>query len=103
MVLHYSECLGLILMGQAFESVLEIRFRQLPGHRKIKQKQYALRANALKRDLDASIDIRNSFLPGQRVDMSMIFNGGPGGSSSCPGCKCTTNKTEQGMNSQTQW
>ena len=61
-VLHYSECVELILMGQAFESILDIRLRHLPGHRKIKQ--YTLRANALNRDLNVSIDIRNSFLPG---------------------------------------
>lgn len=40
------------LTSQAFDSILEIRFRQLPGHRKIKHKEYALRANVINRDVD---------------------------------------------------
>ena len=88
---------------KAFEAVLEIRFRQLPGHRKIKQREYALRANSLERDLEQSLAFNRCFLPGQRIDMSMVFDGGSHGLSSCPGCKLVTFKTEELLDSQVQW
>ena len=88
---------------KAFEAVLEVRFRQLPGHRKIKQKEYALRNNALKRDVEKSLAFTRCFLPGKRIDMSMIFDGSIGGRSSCPGCKLVTSKTEEEHDSQVQW
>ena len=103
MALPHNFCLNTILNGQAFDAVLEVRFRQLPGHRKIKQKQYVLRADAMKKDLEPSVAFRNSFLPGQRIDMSMIFDSRSGGISSCPGCKLATNKTEEDLDSQTKW
>ena len=40
------------LTSKAFESILELRFRGLPGHRKIRQKEYALRANVINKDVD---------------------------------------------------
>ena len=89
--------------SKAFEAVLELRFRQLPGHRKIKQKEYALRNNALKRDVERSLAFTRCFLPGKRIDMSMIFDGSVGGRSSCPGCKLVTSKTEEELDSQVQW
>lgn len=90
-------------ISKAFEAVLEVRFRKLPGHRKIKQREYALRAKALDRDLEQSLAFNRCFLPGQRVDMSMIFDGGLGALSSCPGCKLVTSKTEKELDSQVQW
>ncbi|MCJ1460592.1 hypothetical protein MMC28_010974 [Mycoblastus sanguinarius] len=80
---------------EAFEAVLEVRFRQLPGHRKIKQREYALRSDVLKKDVEQSIAFTRCFLPGQRIDMSMIFDGGSGSLSSCPGCKFSTAKTAE--------
>ncbi|KAM0800303.1 hypothetical protein BDR22DRAFT_258396 [Usnea florida] len=87
---------------EAFEAVLEVRFRQLPGHRKIKQREYALRNNALERDVEKSLAFTLCFLPGKRIDMSMIFDGSIGGRSSCPGCQLVTSKTEEGLDSQVQ-
>ncbi|KAF6235175.1 hypothetical protein HO173_006804 [Letharia columbiana] len=40
---------------EAFEAVLEVRFRQLPGHRKIRQGEYALQASSWKRDVERSL------------------------------------------------
>ena len=88
---------------KAFEAVLEVRFRNLPGHRKIKQREYALRTNTFDRDLEQSLPFNRCFLPGQRIDMSMIFDGGFGGLSSCPGCKLVTSKTKEELDSQLQW
>ena len=55
---------GTELTLKVFESILQVRFRQLPGHRKIKQKEYALQANVSSKDVDSSIAFNRSFLPG---------------------------------------
>ena len=60
-------------MSKVFEAVLEARFRQCPGHRKITRKEYALRSNTQDRDIERTVDFRRCFLPGRRVEMSMIF------------------------------
>ena len=89
--------------SKAFEAVLEVSFRKLPGHRKMKQREYALRNNALQRDVEKSLAFTRCFLPGKRIDMSMIFDGSIGGRSSCPACQLVTSKTEEGLDSQVQW
>ena len=77
------------LTFKTFGAVLESRFQQLPGHRKIKRKEYALRSNCLGKDVDTSIAFNRCFLPGQRYDMSMIFNSGHP-QNSCPACYLDT-------------
>ena len=72
---------------QAFQSVLEMRFRQLPGHSKIQRKEYALQANRSNHEIDSALTFRRWFQPGQDVDMSMVFDSFPTPSTSCPGCK----------------
>ena len=89
--------------SQAFEAVLEVRFRTLPGHRKIKQREYALRAKSLKRDIGPFLAFNRCFLPGQRIDMSMIFDDDTGSLSSCPGCHMVTSTSENEHNTQVQW
>lgn len=73
------------LICKAFEAVLEVRFRQLPGHRKVKQKEYALGATFINTDVDRSIAFNRYFLPGRHYDMSMIFNA-TRTQNSCPAC-----------------
>lgn len=87
---------------EAFEAVLEVRFRQLPGHRKIRQGEYALQASSWERDVERSLALNRCFLPGQRINMSMIFDGKFGRLSSCPGCHLVTSKTEEELDSQVQ-
>ena len=77
------------LIYKAFEAVLEVRFRQLPGHRKVKQKEYALGATFINKDVDRSIAFNHCFLPGRHYDMSMIFNA-PRTQNSCPACLLDT-------------
>ena len=88
---------------KAFESVLEIRFRQLPGHRKIKRREYALQVKTSDRDLEQSLAINRCFLPGQRIDMIMVFDGGRRGLVSCPGCHFVTSKKKELVGSHVQW
>ncbi|KAL6718360.1 hypothetical protein ACLMJK_004449 [Lecanora helva] len=88
---------------EAFDRVLECRFRHLPGHQKIKEGHYVLRSRQMKRDLNKSLAIEQCFLPGQRIDMSVIFNARPFLSASCPGCNLVTDQTQDQFGSQVQW
>lgn len=47
-----------------------------------------------------SIAFNRCFLPGQRINMSMIFDGGFGGVSSCPEYYLVTSQTEEGVDAQ---
>ena len=79
------------LTFKAFESILEVRFRQLPGYRKIKRKEYALRSNFIDKDVDTSTStaFNRCFLPGQHYDMSMVFNAAHT-QNCCPACLVDT-------------
>ena len=88
---------------QAFEAVLEIRFRDLPGHQKIKQKEYALTSKTMNKDIERSLAFKRCFLPGQHIYMSMIFKLGSDNSMSCPGCKMMTTKSQEKLDSQVEW
>ena len=72
---------------QAFQSVLEVRFRHLPGHAKVQRKEYALQAERSNREIDSDLAFRRWFQPGQAVDMSMVFDRFLARNTSCPGCK----------------
>ena len=60
-------------MNQVFDAVLEVRFRQCPGHRKITQKEYALQSKTQTEDIERTVDFRRCFYPGRRVEMFMVF------------------------------
>ena len=66
--------------------MLEVRFRQLPGHGKVQRNEYALEASRSNQDIDCALAFRRWFRPGQEVDMSMVFNNSAGQATSCPGC-----------------
>jgi len=78
--------LQFITSWDAFHSVLEVRFRNMPGHRKLKQRRYALQAGGTGRDVELSRPWQNAFLPSQRIEMSFIFEDRSGGNT-CPGCQ----------------
>lgn len=95
-----SHCSGLTV-SQALEAVLEVKFRQVPGHQKIKRREYTLRALHMSADIEHSVPFTSHFLPGRHVDMTMLFKGGP--ESSCPGCKLETVRAEADAECQIQW
>ena len=80
---------GTELISKVFESILEQRFRHVPGHRKIKQKKYVLRSNVSNKDVDCSIAFNRCFLPGWHYDMSMVFDA-TRVQNSCPACLLDT-------------
>jgi hypothetical protein len=83
--------LQFVTSWDAFNAVLEIRFREMQGFKKVKQKQYGLQDKATKRDIEQTRPWQRAFLPGQRIEMSFLFdaqnNQGGVGDVTCPGCQ----------------
>ena len=90
---------GIELISKVFDSTLEQRFRDFPGHRKIKQKKYVLRSNVSKKDVDRSISFNRCFLPGRHYDMSMVFDA-TRVQTSCPACLL---ETYDASDAQVKW
>lgn len=77
-----------ITSWEAFDSVLDVRFRNIPGHTKILSKEYILQEHVTRRDISRDQPWEGAFLPGQRVDMSMLFDDTwEDGRMSCPRCQ----------------
>lgn len=93
-----SFSLQFITSWQAFHSVLECRFQDMPGQTKMRKRQYALQASGTERDIKLSLPWQAALRPGQQYHMSFIFNqddASESSSTSCPGChtqpKCSSN------------
>ncbi|KAH7085738.1 hypothetical protein BKA63DRAFT_402029 [Paraphoma chrysanthemicola] len=86
--------LQFVTSWDAFNAVLEIRFREMQGFQKIKKKQYGLQEKATKREIEQSRPWQRAFLPGQRIEMSFLFDTQDPESGvdkvSCPGCQTTS-------------
>ena len=90
-------------MNQVFDAVLEARFRQCPGHRKITRKEYSLRFDTQTKEIERTIDFRRSFLPGRRVEMSMVFEASRLKFNICPGCNLRCPESQEFQMSGTEW
>jgi hypothetical protein len=77
--------LQFITSWDAFHSVLEIRFQNMPEYSILKQRRYELQAGGTGREIQLSCPWQHAFLPGQRVEMSFIFADRSSGNT-CPGC-----------------
>ncbi|KAK3367404.1 hypothetical protein B0T24DRAFT_390146 [Lasiosphaeria ovina] len=77
----------------ALHAVLEIRFRNIQGADKIERREYSLQDHRTGREISRSRPWEGAFLPGQRVDMSLIFQHKRSttpvaeGANMCPGCR----------------
>ena len=91
------------LLNKVFDAVFEARFRQCPGHRKIIGKEYALRSNIHRKDIERTVDFRRCFLPGLHVDMSMIFVRSPLKCDVCPGCNFPSPESQECRLSDIEW
>jgi hypothetical protein len=83
--------LQFVTSWEAFNAVLEIRFKDIQGFEKIKKKQYGLQEKATRREIDQNRPWQRAFLPGQRINMSFIFDTSGNSSeevayATCPGC-----------------
>jgi hypothetical protein len=65
--------LQFITCWDALQAVLEVRFRGIQGSKKVLRKEYALQYRATGKDIDLTRTWEGAFLPGQWVDMSMVF------------------------------
>lgn len=72
---------------EAFQAVMEVRFRYVPGLKKVRNIEYAIHESSSKRKLDLTAPWDSIFLPGRKVNMSMVFRRPQTSMSSCPGCQ----------------
>ena len=96
--------LQFVASWDAFDAVLETQFRNLQGHSKIMNKEFVLQEHATRRDISRMRPWDGAFLPGQKVEMSIIFINFTDArqeiNPSCPGCqKVCDSYSEAGM----QW
>ncbi|PVH89250.1 hypothetical protein DL98DRAFT_647802 [Cadophora sp. DSE1049] len=65
--------LQFISSWEAFDAVLELRFRLVQGYAKVKNQEYVLQEHATRREIRRHLPWEVSFLPGQRIVMALIF------------------------------
>lgn len=93
--------LELINSWEVFETVLVARFNRLPGQGKITRREYAITEANLKFDIDRTQSFESSFIPGRRLDMSMVFKGHDElMGTSCPSCR---QKSSEASSIQVKW
>jgi len=94
--------LELINSWDVFDNVLAARFIDLPGEGKVARGEYAIHEPNLVRDLERSQPFAACFMPGNRLDMMMVFRAENDSTpkNSCPGCKTVS---EEGSSSSMQW
>jgi hypothetical protein len=66
---------------------MEIRFRHVPGLRKVQNNEYTIQEPLSKRKLDLKAPWDSVFLPGRKFNMSIVFRKAQNPVSSCPGCQ----------------
>jgi hypothetical protein len=88
---------------EAFQAVMEVRFRHVPGLKKFQRREYLLQESGSKRKLDLQAPWDSVFLPGRRVVMSMIFQTPQISTSSCPGCQTENTAPTSIPQSEVQW
>lgn len=89
-----------ITSWEAFDSVLELRFRGIQGYAMVQNKKYAIHESAAKREINRLQPWEASFIPGQRVFMSMLFDDLANPMTSCPKCHLDANARSD---SDIQW
>lgn len=88
---------------EVFQAVLEARFQDVPGLKKVKSHEYAMQDVASRRKIDLTRPWESIFRPGRRVNMSMVFQQNEAQSSSCPGCLSTNTVVGEDTNDDVQW
>ena len=80
----------------AFHAVLEQRFQDVQGYKKVQREEYILQEHATRREIKQSQRWETAFLPGQRIEMSFVFKSADQESTrtSCPSCKTSADDLE---------
>lgn len=87
----------------AFQAVLEARFENVPGLRKVINLEYAMQDTQSKKIIDLSGPWENAIRPGRKFVMSMIFQMSNAVVSACPGCSTETSSRLVNAGSDIQW
>lgn len=93
----------------ALEAVLENRFLGIQGFEKIQRGQYALHDSATGMDIARQRNWEGAFLPGQKVNMSMLFRchrpfrGERSSESSATTCPWCHSRSTQSTDSEVNW
>lgn len=90
--------LQFVTSWEAFHAVMESRFSNLQGFRKIQQRKYGLQDGATGKKIALTRPWQRAFLPGQRVEMAFIFqsDGAEDASATnttCPSCQSLSQNT----------
>ena len=86
---------------EAFDSVLQSRFRGLQGYELVRKRRYVMQDSATMRTVDQRGPWEASFLPGQKVLMSMLFEDAEKyRRNCCPNCQTPSLDPQD---SETQW
>lgn len=74
-VLGRTTQIDMVYVGSwdAFDAMLEACFRDYPGHEKVAQKDYVFQDGKTNRELQRSVPWSGAFIPGQHVNMGLIF------------------------------
>jgi hypothetical protein len=74
----------------AFDAVLEVRFRGLDGHEKVIKRDFVLQEHATGFEIRRSRAWEASILPGQRIEMSFVFSQEGSFASTAVDASCTS-------------
>lgn len=86
----------------AFQAVLEVRFSEVPGLRKVKKLEYVMQDTASKKALDLGRPWESIFRPGRKVIMSILFQEFGSTPSTCPAC-LEDDRAAAGEGTHIQW
>ena len=89
----------------AFDAILRMRFKDVQGYKKVQNKEYVFQDHATKREVKRIRTWEGAFLPGQRIDMSLVFTkkmkeAEDVPSTSCPNCRASSAHV---LESEIQW
>ncbi|KAH8819392.1 hypothetical protein F5884DRAFT_10370 [Xylogone sp. PMI_703] len=84
---------------EAFDAILRLRFENVQGYKKVQNNEYILQEHATRREIARTRPWNLAFLPGQRVDMSLIFTkkaeeAEATPSTSCPNCHAVSHQSQ---------
>ena len=91
--------LEFIRSAEAFVAVLAVNFRKLGDDKKILNREFVIEDSSSKQDIDLEADWDLCFSPGQRVEMSMVYQQLEV-SSTCPYCRTDCSSYED---RETEW
>ena len=83
----------------AFEAMLEGCFREFPGHKMVARKQYVFQDQKTNRDIKRSIPWSGALVPGQYINMGLIFRKRSSKNKRfwCPYCHLALEQSQDGL------